>query len=277
MSQSSITTLLRTSLLFGLLFTTSEASAAGRVFYDGSEAGNTNLWVNGSDGRDSCVSVTSGVGGATPYAGSRMISCNWNGLVDGGVSNSYETLRLNNLNFTSEMFYRTMLRCGSDKDPADGAKFIRIGAFNAGGDMTAPVFTADGGVIVSFWGQSGELDNATEYLSDICSSHTWHKFEMYIREHSSTGQVKVWIDDVLEYDHSGDTTQTTGIWDFYMMSNWSSNPGWEHDANNHLYWDEFELFTDLGTGGAGSLSAGTITQGGTDTTPPAAPTGLGVN
>ncbi|QQR78681.1 MAG: hypothetical protein IPJ68_00110 [Candidatus Moraniibacteriota bacterium] len=40
--------------------------------------------------------------------------------------------------------------------------------------------------------------------------------------------------------------------------------GWDHDANNHTYWDDFEFPTRDGTG---SMSAGTIQ--GSDTTPPA--------
>lgn len=275
--QFSSLTIFGITLSLGLFFlSTHSALAAGQVFYDGSEAGNTNLWSQ-VDGRDRCLSVTSGVGGASPFAGSRMIECNWNGLVAGGDNDSQLTLGIPNIDFNSEFLIRTKIRCGSDKDNgAFGAKWMRIGDFNAGGDMTAFVFNESNGNVMSFWGTSGELENATDYGSDWCSDVSWHAFEIYVRKHASTGQVKVWIDDALEYDRSGDTTQSTGLWKFHMMSNWSSNPGWEHDANNHMYWDEFEVYSDTGTGGTGSLSAGTMTQGTSDTAPPAAPTGLGV-
>jgi hypothetical protein len=61
----------------------------------------------------------------------------------------------------------------------------------------------------------------------------------------------------------------------HIMSNWSSNPGWEHDANNHAYWDDFEIYTDTGTGASGTMADGTIS---TTAQPaaPAAPTNLRV-
>lgn len=68
------------------------------------------------------------------------------------------------------------------------------------------------------------------------------------------------------------TPNANKVGQFYITSNWSD----VHDAVNYLYFDEVEIFSDTGTGGSGSMSAGTMTQGGGDTTPPAAPTGLGV-
>ncbi len=45
------------------------------------------------------------------------------------------------------------------------------------------------------------------------------------------------------------------------MSNWSNMPGWEHGANNHIYWDDIEMYTDTGVGGTGQMSDASI-QGG---------------
>ena len=38
------------------------------------------------------------------------------------------------------------------------------------------------------------------------------------------------------------------------------NPGWEHDANNHVYWDDFEIYSDAtnGTPVTGNLSDASV-------------------
>ena len=112
----------------------------------------------------------------------------------------------------------------------------------------------------------------------------WHQFEIYLLKStagSSNGLARIWTDDQFCWEainQNTDDPQGAEYWDeFHMMSNWSiSEVGWDHDAANHIYWDEFEIYSDTGTGGTGSLSTGTVTQGGSDTTAPAAPTGLGV-
>jgi hypothetical protein len=110
--------------------------------------------------------------------------------------------------------------------------------------------------------------------------NTWNKFEWYAKEgDASNGKVKLWVNDVLVWDWTGNTVSAGGSWSpFRIGNNWSGgSPGSrDHDTNNHMYVDEVEIFSDTGTGATGSMSAGTITQGGSDTTPPAAPTGLGV-
>ena len=173
---------------------------------------------------------------------------------------------------------RFWIRFDSDKDSNSGAKIFRFGSFNnaCGGDMSTMVILG-GSAVWSYDGASGQ--GTTHYMTDVSANHQWHKVELYIYEHATTGIAKVWIDDVLEAnDTNVNTTQCQGhnASKFVFLSNWSLNPGWDHDANNHTYWDEIEIFSDTGTGGTGSLSAGTMTQGSTDTTPPAVPTGLAV-
>jgi hypothetical protein len=47
-----------------------------------------------------------------------------------------------------------------------------------------------------------------------------------------------------------------------LPSNWSSNPGWEHDAVNNVYFDDVEIYSDMGTGATGSMADASITVGG---------------
>ena len=45
--------------------------------------------------------------------------------------------------------------------------------------------------------------------------------------------------------------------DFYITSNWAD----AHDAANHIYFDEIEIYSDTGTGATGLMSDATISSG----------------
>jgi len=262
----------------------SGASAAGRVFVDGWEAGNTNLWDQ-DDTRNKCNAVTGAAdGGVGPRGGAYMVRCNWNGVVAWNDPASYETLRLNSLGFSggNELFLRFYLRVDNNaKDhPADGAKIWRLAAANdisfwalnfRDGSANGALYNSVGNQIGgTFWGGLSTLSNGQ-----------WHKYELYIKNGTTDGIARYWEDGQMQWEAQNvNTSQPGGVgaWaPFYVSSNWSGAPGCcDHDTTNYLYWDDFEVFSDTGTGGSGSMSAGTITQGASDTTPPAAPTGLGV-
>ena len=90
------------------------ALAAGRVFYDGFESGNTNLWQQ-DDYRDRCQVTTSAADGkAGPFAGSRMVRCNWNGTVAWNDPAKFQTLHLTP-SYNNEIFYRVRLRVVDDR------------------------------------------------------------------------------------------------------------------------------------------------------------------
>jgi hypothetical protein len=107
-----------------------------------------------------------------------------------------------------------------------------------------------------FWGDSSSLGDGQ-----------WHKMEIYVKHNTpgvANGTVRVWQDGAVKQQATNIVTIATGDhwYPIYLMSNWSNNPGWEHDANNHVYWDEFEIYSDNGTGGVGSLSDASIGVGG---------------
>ncbi len=251
-----------------MLLVPPSVDAAGRVFYDGFEDGTTNAWV--ADGsRNKCTVVTSALdAGLGPYAGTKMAQCNWNGEVSFSDPESYLTLKLTSWSYTEEMFVRFRVRYDADVDQVNGGKAMRLEDGNNGMywgvDMSSPTddFTAywefiDGvqspGSYV-YWGNGENMGNGQ-----------WHKVEIYILARTNTtGALRIWVDDTLVKELTGIKTTGSGQhwYPMYVMSNWSSNPGWEHDANNHVYWDEMEIYSDTGTGGTGTMSDASITQGG---------------
>jgi hypothetical protein len=121
--------------------------------------------------------------------------------------------------------------------------------------------------MVVFWesvdqGVTGPLT----YNGGVGGDHRWHKIEIYIR-HNTIGQndgvIRFWNDGVLRIDAQNTRTRSsTGQkWaELSLMSNWSNNPGWEHDAINNVYWDDIEIYSDLGAGAVGSMFDGTVVQ-----------------
>src|SRR5258706_12799771 len=91
----------------GLFSVASTSVAAGRVFYDGFESGNTNLWEQ-DDFRNRCQVVTTAADGVVgPFAGSRMLRCNDNGVAAWNDPASFETLMISSVNYSQELFIRT--------------------------------------------------------------------------------------------------------------------------------------------------------------------------
>ena len=276
-----------TLFLFGGMFSYTEVGAATRVFYDGFEDGTTNKWdPSGPTDRNRCASATSAVDGVVgAHAGIRMASCNWNGIVAWNDPNAYTTLSLNSWSYTNEMFIRFWIRLDQDMDNKDGAKLFRVGF---GGDSdtfwqrdpvslnggTHEVWTVGGNGIINAWSPHNFEDRQ------------WHKIEIYIKSDTGpNGAITVWMDGVLtrsyQYPYTGVTSTGTSRWyPFNLMSNWSNNPGWEHDDKNHVYWDDFEIYSDSSAGSPaiGSLSDATVQVSGSgDTTPPTSPTNLAAN
>jgi len=244
------------------------AQAAGRVFYDGFESGNTNLWDQ-DESRIRCRVVESAADQvAGPFAGSRMVSCNWNGTADWSSSNSYETLKLRfdeYGSYNNELFVRVRLRADRNLDRTTGAsaKILRF---------TNDVWTSDilevmsnvetgpgllGGWTQTYWGwDPGDFS---------ARSDSWHKVEYYFNR--STGKFREWHDGILVIDQNGSYGGKM-MESLYITSNFS-NP---HDATNNIYFDEFEVFTDKGSGASGSMSDASVSA--SSSPAPAPPTGV---
>lgn len=261
------------------IFSSHSVSAAGRVFFDGFESGNTNLWAQ--DGiRNKCTVATSATDGLTSvFAGTRMARCNFNGTVDWNTAASFETMQITGYAAgVNELFVRVRLRRDANLTPSSlsTTKLLRQGD-QGNIDMIDNITTWDalmnsieGGGSGTYWGDlPGDNSNVLGH---------WATVERYFN--AGTGAVKVWYDDLLVRNDTISFGSVTAWQPLHITSNWADCQGPDPpaggicDATNYVYFDEVEIFTDVGTGGTGSMSAGTITQGGSDTTPPTAPMGL---
>lgn len=265
-----------------------DAHAASRIFYDGSEAGNTDLWplrdpVTGGN-RDKCTSVTVAEdGGSGPYAGSRMIRCRYSGF--GDSPSAYETLRLNTSNYTSELFIRTRFRRSATWDLRGTLnvndisqkilRFFQTGPYH---DLFEVTGHSDAGAPSSNNANAGNQNDsefmptywAGDHPSDLTNQSTgWHEIEYYINQ--STGTVKVWHDGALIRNNTGMNFAGSKWVDFYITSN-----GETPVFAEYTYYDEFEVYSDVGSASiTGTMANGDIAlSGGGDTTPPAAPSNV---
>lgn len=230
------------------------------MFYDGAESGNTSLWLQ--DGaRNKCTSITTAADGGAPKVGSRQLSCNASGRVIWSDPAAVELMFID-LPAWSEILIRGWLRHDSDEYLAspdgsprklwrfdsDNLQVTDVWLFHALPSSVGSTGLAGGAQMSTYWG--GENGFTT----------SWAKVEVYM-----SGTVfKEWINDVLVANNTINFGGTKPI-RYYLMSNWSdcanhagtSNPC---GANNHVYWDDIEVFTDTGTGSAaGCLANGNCT------------------
>src|SRR3989344_1636262 len=262
--------------------TTQTAPTGGaytRVFYDGSEAGNTNLWQQ--DGfRNRCQSVTSSADSlAGPYAGSRMSRCNWDGVVAWNDPAGFETLVVNSVSYANEIFYRAKLRIDQNVEKTNGSPLKMLRIFYWDGNQSTYRDMLEVAQFGSSLSNRGDgIIVATTYWGGAAGDNTgssvgWHEVEYYINH--TTGSIKVWHDGVLIRNDIANLGSQKWL-PFYLSSNWSD----AHDAVNYVYFDDFEIYTDStsGTAASGSLANGDITTGTTppptDTQAPSIPTNL---
>jgi len=255
---------------------TGPAYSGGRVFYDGFEDGTNNAWEQ-ADYRNKCPVVSKALDGGSPHSGSFQAQCNWDGLVAWNDPNAFTVLR-KSFPFNTDFFIRFWARRESDVDNKSGPKFVRIGFV-----YTMYIDFSTGQLLDDLY-----VDGQTNpgYGVSGAANGSWHKFEVYAHVANSGGIVRMWMDDVLVTTHTGDTQDAQYAWSpLELMGNWSNNPGWEHDSNNHMAWDDIEIYSDQGSGASGSMSDGTIGEDGvsassntssassnTSSAPPAPPT-----
>lgn len=242
--------------------------AASRVFYDGFESGTTSAW-NQDDSRNRCNVVTSAADGGSVRTGSRMLRCNWNGLVAWNDPASFEALVVNSWSYSREFLIRYWIRVDNNLSGGEGPKYFRIGSNSSGPATSFGALNVDGyqklgmfnatSNIVTFWGGGSHA-----------ADHNWHKVELYIRQGASDGIVRMWEDGVQLVNFTNvNTIQSGGTWNpFHISSNWSGAAGVQaNDTTNYVYWDEFEVYSDVSTGTAatGSLADASISTSSTST------------
>ncbi len=253
-----------------LLAGSADLFAQSRVFYDNFEANNTDLW---SYDYSKCVPTARGVDGGGPRNGTYMVQCNWNGVAAWNDAANRSSLRSPSWRYDNEFLIRVWVRLDADVDQVNGAKIFRINNYPGHG-MFAQNYWPSKADVFFHWDRVGDsVEGPLTWSGGNINDHLWHKYEIYHKNNTigkTDGIIRMWFDGVLKVDYTGKTRANDGTqWNaLSLMSNWSSNPGWEHDANNHVYWDDIEIYSDYGTGASGSMATATIASNDLSLSPP---------
>lgn len=236
-----------------LLFTLALADvsyAAGRVFFDDFEDGTISKF-SPPDSRDPCKNVSTAIDGGSPRTGSRMLQCNWNGTVAWNDPAAFNTLSLNSWSYNNEFFIRLWVRADSDVDQKFGSKWLRlynqsINSFILDGQMEQ----AGGPIYSNIESVDGSVTNYNKWGNASLGDRLWHKVEIYVKQGlSNSATFRVWVDGSLQHEKTNFSSNPSNKWyPLVLVSNWSNNgPEWAHDANNHTYWDDIEIYSDTGS------------------------------
>jgi hypothetical protein len=242
------------SAALSCLVSVSAASAASRVFFDGFDAGRPVGWDVAN-----CQAVARAVDGGAPRSGTHMLQCNWNGLVPWNDPRSMQDAHLKNWPYQNEFLLRLWFRYDADVDHKRGSKQLRLGF--GGPDEVIFACQFEKGMDATLWIGPNNLPGFWGNSASRCGDRSWHKLEVYVKTNTtgSDGVLRVWFDGVMVREWRNPSGVVGGRrTPLYLSSNWSSEPGWEHDDNNHLYFDEVEIFSDMGTGASGNLSDASI-------------------
>lgn len=231
--------LFRALLMIGLVLTLPVVAAAqSRVFYDGGE-GPAAPW-----GVNKCTLVAVGADGGAPFAGTRMWRCAWNGTLDWQHPDKLRDMAFS-FAYNREFVVRFKRRYDANVDWAPGSKEWRV-SFESSGEVYgacqrekgaggADMFLS-GNSVSSHWGGG-----------PLCGQG-WQEIAIYRRDavNGAGGITRVWQDGRLIREWTGNTGGHGG--NANLPSNWSSNPGWAHDALNYIYFDEIEAIVDTSGG-----------------------------
>lgn len=254
-------------------------SAAGRVFYDGFESGSfSSGWADGYADGPGIIPAADNKGHDNllpPVVGQRQMEC-WYIM----PNNWYcKYIPISSL-YANEIFVRVWVRLDQDVQTDQGSMGHLIRFYGEGSGGATQVVTSllgGAGKVVfqtdavwnSVWPAGSPISMP---LLPGLGDRRWHKYEQYIN--NTTHTYKIWQDDVLMGSLSNPNINVH-FPAFLPLHNWGSPK--PTDNNTHVYFDEVEVFSDLGTGGSGSMANGDITQGGSSNiAPPASPVNLQV-
>ena len=257
---------LATALLLVLVALPHPSSAAGRVFFEDFESYSvgtlpTTQWQQDLPHNLPQVVTSSLDGIAGPHSGTKMMRANW-------TSSDYESAKLTSWSYNTEFLIRLWVRYDSDVDHVQGNKVFRLDnfateSFYFDGQMESPPKC----VMFSFWevvaGKTITGPPWENFNGGPLGDTQWHKIEIYVK-HNQVGQtdgiLRVWNDGQIVHDITNIQSVANGAkwFPMFLMSNWSN---FAHDNNNHVYWDDIEIFSDTGTGSTGLMSDASICDG----------------
>ena len=265
-------------VMAAVVVTLPAATGAARVFSDGFESGGVEQWTQNGN-RDMCIAVSKSADGVAPHSGKYMVECNWNGLVNWDAHNAFSTLVLNTWNYNHEFFVRFWIRAATDCAHSYGDKIMRLWSADPTKTQMTMAFAFDSPPAQGLTGQlimNGVESSFGDYNTTFGGDNAWHKVEIYFKENDpgvSNGTWRLWQDGLLRHEKLNAVTATPGLkWSgMYLLSNWSNNgPQWVHGANNHVNFDDIEIYSDAGSGATGLMSDASITSASTLLTAPAA-------
>lgn len=249
------------------------ARAQSRVFYDGFEPGARASWTV-----DKCTPVPVAADGGAPAAGTSMQRCAWDGTLDWRDPGKLRDMAIGGVPYVRDRLFRFRIRYDANVDHAQGSKEWRtdfdtpaevFGACQLEAGAGATLFVA-GNSIASYWG------GVTPARCLLGAPPAWREVAIFRRDavNGVGGIVRVWNNGALLREWTGNTGGHVAGTGISLPSNWSSNPGWSHDAVNYVYFDEVEILTDVATGApvTGRLEDNTARVTGA----PPAPTCVGV-
>lgn len=259
----------RFALIVLLSLVTVPALSAGRVFFDSFESG-TSQWGS-DDYRNRCRDVTSAEdGGIGARTGSRFLSCNWNGTVAWNNAARYENLVIPTPATATEIFYRFWVRVGTNLSSTGGGgdntgpKLLRFYSSYAAYLHTADVNSSGSSASIA-WIHEAPGSIVTNWGLGSISKTGWTQVELYFNR--STNLHKIWINNTLTHNTTSNNVSNLLSSQLFLGSNWSGEEGTRiHDATNHVYWDDVEIFSSNGSDATGSMVDGTIAYSGGGTT-----------
>lgn len=254
---------------------------ASRMFADGFESYTVGsrlpltTW-NTEDSRIAAMIVSAPTDGLfSPHGGSKMARCRWNGTIPLSDLNNFETLAINPDTYANnEWFIRVYLRLDNNFDiispTGSGSHLLR----SLHTSPTTMEFVEDQS---SNSTNTGVRVNSNNFDVSVFAGKLqpgqWYKYERYV--HYGSGIIRTWWNGSLRAESTTLNFAGSKFGNLNLASNWGDP---SPDATNDLYFDDFELFSDLNTGSAvtGLMSNATIqvSGGGADTTPPTAPSSL---
>lgn len=257
-------------LTFALLLVSLDAHAAGRVFYDGFESGSFDPgWSSGWADGDGIIPASGNKGHdntVLPEAGNRQMEC-W---YENPAGNTWfcNYIAIDTL-YTDEIFVRLWMRLDQDVQANQGS-MAHILRFYAGGGLITDVLVemlgdnsgnvANTQLIADAVWNSNRPSNSPQFYSynPGIGDNAWHKYEMYLN--NATHVYKLWQDDVLKMSLS-DAMINYHFGNFIPLHNWGSPK--PTDLNTHFYFDEVEVYSDLGSRTfTGTMAAGDIADTG---------------
>jgi hypothetical protein len=241
-------------------------SAASRIKVCRFENGTFDGWI--PDGDHNVPQFTT----IDPHSGNICLSLNWNGTFEWNARDRYQSIQFESFPYTGEVFTRFWVKIDADMDvPGDetGPKIFKWGTFTPNEIYIYPRMT-DGEIVEAPNNNTGLAGGDPAIMSTFSGSSnstvfprgTWHKIEHYMKT-GNPGTITLWVDDKLCKTWTINTDVGGRWYPLHLASNWSGGAkpgGRDHDANNHMYFDDFELFTDStqGTPTTGSMAAGNI-------------------